>query len=660
MERMWRQLACWSWVLVLSGCAFAEAIDRGDGYATVGDWEAAQEAYEEAVRENPDNAIAIQKLEEARQYGADAEVEEGRDALAAGRWAAALEHVELAQGFVTGDAGAARLRADTLAEMIRSGTALLGSGSTLRAYELGLEARTLFPSEAAPDELVKRSREALLVQARAELDAERFESGVAVIEDVLRREPSQHRALQPLQTEFADRWSASLRKRAEAAERSGGKGSAFVLYAMASAVAGQASDRAARDRLRAVLREQGRVSVALTVEGAAERRRESEASLQAWVVEEGGLTPATRAGKADIVVGVGFGEVRCESASVERVGSVQYVSGTRQVRNPEFERRRRDLIEAEDALEREERKELEQLESLGRLEHDLDRAYARDWDRLNRGVEQAEAEVARAQEVLDREEDALEKLQDAREAARREGRDVTSLSSDARRAADNTDRARRSVREARGRLGEQMKALRGFRVSVERVQADVDRCREGLSRARREVLDARRGVSRSHRALLDVPPLVDEDIVSDFRYPIFDWTRTCASEVSTSVSFEGRPGRAGVRRVAATTSDSANDAHVKRGIRQDPLRFPMDDLSLTAALDRKVVAEVQQVIREALERRGRERLSEATAKLGTAREEGLTLMVVHALAAVDAGLADVAPTLKAELGLKDVRVLVAP
>lgn len=657
----WRR---WGTVVLLAGwvggCSFAQAIDRGDGFAQVGDWASAEQSYAAAVREDPDSQVALKKLAEARQYGADAEVQQGRDDLAADRWVAASEHVERAQAFVAGHAGARELLDAIRDDMVGDAGALLGTGAVLRAYELALEASRLFPGDARAEDAVRKARESWLVKARAEGEAGRYAAAIAIVEEIGRRESSQRRALEPMMGELRTAWAGSLRKQAVAADKGGDRGSAFVWYAMAVDVAGAPADRAARDRLKAALIDQGRLSVEFVVDGPAERRKEAEAVLRAWVSQQPGMAVADRARHGEVRVEVGLGEVRCDATSEERVGKVRYVSGTHQVRNPEFERRRRTLIDAEERLERQERQELELVEELTRHERDLDRAYERDWERLNRAVDRAEEDVGRAQEKVERDEEELRRVQEALDGARREGRDVQSLLSEERRALDEVQRKRREAREARQQLSQEVEALRVFRQALERVQDEIDRAREGLARDRRQVLDARREVTRAHRDLLDVPPLVDEDVYSDYAYPILDWTRTCEAQVSTSVTFDGRPGRAAVKRVAASTRDAANDAHVKFGVRQDVLRFPKSDLAMSDEIDAQVVREIEAVVGEALSRRGQDTLSRAQALLGSDRAQGMTLLLVHALTGGQDAQSAVAPTLRAEFGLESVKVLLAP
>src|SRR5690606_15599995 len=127
------------------------------------------------------------------------------------------------------------------------------------------------------------------------------------------------------------------------------------------------------------------------------------------------------AASASIVVDADVGRVSCESAAVELVGTTRYMSGTRQVRNPDFARKRDELIDREEELTRLERKELEHLEALARAEEEVERAWRCDFRRFKEASDEAESRFSREQEDLDREERELERLQDKLDAVRGQG-----------------------------------------------------------------------------------------------------------------------------------------------------------------------------------------------------------------------------------------------
>ncbi len=152
------------------GGAFRDAMDRGDQMAASGNWDAAAQAYAEAVRLDPEDEDARAKLDAAKKEQAAARVKKGKALFAAGKAREAMlpfwEAIKIEPGNDDARAGYAMAKD----KVYKDAASAMASGELKQAFEL---ARHILLIE--PDDELARQLEAEAKQKIAEAAAKRGE-----------------------------------------------------------------------------------------------------------------------------------------------------------------------------------------------------------------------------------------------------------------------------------------------------------------------------------------------------------------------------------------------------------------------------------------------------------------------------------------------------
>lgn len=555
-------------VLLLMGCTYREAMQRGHDATQQRDWPAAVAAYEAALEADPEDERARVALADAlRQWHTQA-IARFDAALAAGELGLATAALQEAERAGPEDPGTASARARlTKAQQAREAAGVGAdaekasqSGDIRGAFRLAARADALHSTPESQDRL-SAARARLVEQARLDEAAGRLRVALGLYEALASVEPAQEAALQAFRGRFADH----ERAQGEAAAADGGR--AFIHFAQAAALAGRPEDGARRDALRReILREYAPI-VELRVEAPVERVSRLRAAL------DGQPGPPPDPGSPRLFVQFTARPAACDQTRASRVAEGQYVAGTRDVPNPEWqhlraeiERERADVRRAEDD-ERRARETLRQVEE--RWERDMrDRR-----ERFRREREAADRELDRARDQERRAFEAFRRAQDQRDEGAM------------RRSEGDLDQARRQVERA-------FELLERARASARDLNDDErDRARDQLVRAEEE---RRRRQDRLHdieRRLDHVPPTREEPRYATHRYAVHRWERACEGSAQVAL----RIGDLALDRVLtarAATADESHEVQVPLGLDEDPLRFPEDDTRLVARVDAQLGAEV--------------------------------------------------------------------
>ncbi len=367
-----RILACFSLALtLLGGCAYKNALERGDQAMAAQRYEDALGEYEAALKLKPDSAEARQKLAAARAEAVGLRIAAARTKLAA----------KDLHGAIAEAAGALTLRADSpevvglvdevLAAVIREGERHSGAGHHAEAVALYDTAVIGLPGERAR---IEAPRQATLT-----------------------------------------RWIAALDIGAKAAEDAGRQGDALLQRAMMVEL-GDAGATGDRDRLREALRATLMFRVRQTGpvrDGAFTELGQRLTGLDPvrWIEV---LAPNAPAPEAAATLSFSLPKPRFAAGKSSRSETARYQSATRQIPNPFYKSAQDRVKDRERAVLEAEKEVTEQERYVGQYTQDV--AREGDTPTTSTGAEQnlnnARSRLESARNKVNAERDQLQQARD--------------------------------------------------------------------------------------------------------------------------------------------------------------------------------------------------------------------------------------------------------
>ncbi len=556
-------------VLLLLGCAFNDAMTRGDRAAEAGAWREALQAYQQAKRIEPESPEAATAIERMRaRIGQDA-FERAEEALRQRHWPQAVEHLRTVEASEAGLPGAAGL-GRRLAEAIAADARLDEAAARYEAaHSKAALAHGLVPQPALLASLAKGATE----RAEAAEAAEDFATAAQALARVGRHQRSAEFSARAKAVE--QRWAKWARGKAQGAEA----GEAWLHHRLALALGHP--DRAALAKLEArLLARAPAVTVAVDAEPARGTR---------WrALERGG-----GAAGPSLKVRVALAPTDCAQRKKTHAGAHRYLAGKKQARNPEWARQRERVAQAEDALAREADGQLRATEALMRAEAKGREALRRHRDRWGRTRTDR-------RKTLDR---RLEAERRSFQEWQRVGQRARGGEASAQRQLERCDRdwsaARQAVERARDKLAETNTRARRAREQLERGEDEVLRLREAWLRREREVARRRAELREAARNQDAVPPLIEVDRYETWRYPIHQHTLTCTARVRAVLQL----GAAHTHdlKVSDAVTDQQHAASVRHGLSEDPLRWPLDRAGLASHVEAKAAKQLEGLISRRLQ-----------------------------------------------------------
>ncbi len=374
-KRMMKWIGLLLALVFVAGCAFGNAMDRGDEYYNKGDYERALQAYEQALKIDPESqearqAIELTKRKLVEDYRVKAEQQLAADDYLGAIMTAHLAHNELPQARTTHD-------------------------------------------------LIEKVSGASFERADALMEAEDFANATAIYSSMYNRLPPVMEEAEKKVIEVKSRWATKLAQGAVKAEAAGRPADAMLQYGKAAQLTGDATLGGHRDRLRRQLIDQ--YTYLLELEGSggfsaavAQRLRGMGAGTLLIVDSQD-----VRGREVEATGRINMSQPSYRREKSTRIARQQYQSGTKQVPNPFYQNRL-------DDLEREERELLNIQEDITRLENDVARyqqQVSSEGPSPNTST-MAEQNLQRAVRNLEYERDALNRqrndVQRAREDLRRE------------------------------------------------------------------------------------------------------------------------------------------------------------------------------------------------------------------------------------------------
>ncbi len=342
-------------------------MDRADAWGRAGHWDRALAEYQRANRLDPDAPGAIRGIAASSAMIAEAHIAGARRSLAAGDFDGAYSKALAAR----------KARPD------------------LEIIELTLEAITI----------------RLLAEARDMSAAGHFGDALDLLDIIRQRVPDRAGAARDLTEGSRLAWAASLRVQAQQDEAADHPGPALVRYAMAASLSDNPDDARARDRLRAALLKDQSFKIALSIKGDPPRAAAAADLIRQITLHKlRALQLVDTPADPGAALTLALGPPQCQQDSTVEVANHRYVSGTRQLANPDWVRLRQEVEAIERDLLRLEQSADRDLDDLERAEDERDRAAREgrpDLDRLQREVEdrrqkvrQSRAERQRTRQTL--------------------------------------------------------------------------------------------------------------------------------------------------------------------------------------------------------------------------------------------------------------------
>lgn len=363
-------------LLLTTGCAYKNHIKQGDALYAQGNYEAALTQYEAALERRPKSEDARRRLEDAQ------------------------------------NALIAQLSAETYA--------LLDEKNHPAALDAAIALENRLPNFPAVQALLRDVSGR--IQADAESASQRSEWARALDLYMLTYDafPEDRATLDPRIQSVKSTWHAELTQAAQNAETLGNQGDALLLHAQAAQLLLKPQNVAKRDELHARLLSESIYPCSLRGRG------EIYDHVSSQLTGLGGLSQNIQFIKsaksstpiaAELTISSGRTKFRTDRSTLTR--TKDYVSGTRQVENPSYANRQREL-------EREERDLYRYEDDLMQAERDVDRyadQVAREGDTpgVSTGAEQS---LSRARSDLERARDHVERARDRVRRATEQLRDT--------------------------------------------------------------------------------------------------------------------------------------------------------------------------------------------------------------------------------------------
>lgn len=572
MSRSWRHILVGLLLAVLAGgCAAHPGIDRGHALVAAGDYREALAAYQEALADDPEDEEAARLVAQLKPWARDQAYAEAEGALGEGRYEAAVRHAK----YVARLDPALAIELERHIEVVmRAGLeAELVAGQHERAYPLAVRAARLFPHMRGLGTVFARLRGHFRALSETRAAAGDYEGALAALDVIEEHEPSLAGELAPERHALRVRWADDVRAAAEADERAGAMGLAAARYARAFEIAERERDADDMRRVLRALQPLGELHLGLGLGGDAERGRRVEPTLTTRLAALDGVVLVEADEDVHIDAVAHLAPLRCTQSSRRSTESQDYVSGYRDVENPDWARLTVEIERASQQVDRHERAVAEAVTARDRAAAEVTRCVQREEQPAERALRQAERERERAEGQVERQREEvrrLESLGDA-EALRRAREEL-------RRLERRADEARREESNARSDLD------RAHR-RCDRHRDDVTRHDATIVEGRAEARDARRDVERLERERASTPPTVSEPIIETYRYPVEHHERACGGAVVLSVERAWAPPARHDLQSRGVTRDESHDAHPIIDLAADPLAFPAHDDALRAAAD---------------------------------------------------------------------------
>ncbi len=585
--------------LFLVGCAFQQAMHRGEKLAASGDWAGAYDAYAEASKKKPEDPEAKSARELARERLVEGELNEAKIALDSSEFERCKEHLDKVAALEPDHPEVFELTIDLEKTMGNRYDFHWQGGDHRSAYDLAVRARKILPKAVFLGVAFDQLRDHYTDEAEKLMAAREHEKALAALRTITEFEPDRQSEVAPTEQRVRMAWADTLSSRASTLARSGKTGAAAALYVRAYEVAGRASDLDASRPLIDKLEEQGKMRIQLDIEGPWPRMGPVRDALVAGLagVSDTVVVRSTPA----LTMKITLRDQRCTEQDEKTPTTLDYVSGQREKPNPAYVELAQQLERAK-ADEETARKraaelgpELQAAETAVKAFEDKIAAATRTRDEAKQQMDAANVQLTAAK---NRRDDLQAQIgqQAAQGAAEASTAALAAQASEAEKRMEEWSGVLAKHEAAHAAASRSLESLEAQRAPA--VEAR-DRLKVGNESVTRDRDAAKQLVSELTAKMAGTPKTVMEDVHETLRYDVHAWTRTCTAPASARAYATWKSSQTAGRTFTPvhTTKDSSHIGHEKAKLELDPKTYPETDAHLVATGDQETSKELVEWLR---------------------------------------------------------------
>lgn len=573
---------------LLPACAYNAAMSRGEDASASSAWIRAHTAYSFAhdTKQTPEAEAGM----DAAIAGlvAEAEADIGNDDFVAG-----FQKLDIAETLDPDDerVDAAREAAQQrLVDVLPSRT---DTKDVHEGYVFAATAKRLHPTSWVVEDVLQMLRDRVVADAREKQDAMEWEEARAAARVILDYEPEHQTLADGLDQDIVADWVAHLVRGAEKAER-GRPGLAAILYARAHEVGDSAEHMDKARTLYEVAGADAARKVYVDSEGSGGhhwgvRKAVTAAALELDGVEKG------YSSKYDMQAKIYANTIDCDERSEKEAKTKDYVAGTRQVPNPEY-----DALEASLAEAKKEKAAADKQQAGLASKHSAQQAKVEDLQK-----KQLDAETAhdKASDALEQTKKQHTQSQEAADAVKKEIAMWEEQGSEegVSKAQAKLKDAEKVVREWADKLQADLKAESSTAAALEAAEEKLapaqkafDTLDTELQAANTRVGEAEKEVETLEGTLAKTDETLPEDIKKTHSYDEVTWTMTCTAKATVyfNVGWKTERDKKVVFEGERVVKDTAVRGHEPSDTKEDPKEYGKSSKELIEELEAEQLAAI--------------------------------------------------------------------
>lgn len=600
MLRRWFVLLL-TFAIFLAGCAFRNAINRGNDLAGTGDWRGALAAYQEANRIDPDDEEAVALIAKAKPQAIQLSLADASIALDDDRFEDAMKHVKYVLRLESKHRGATGL-GDKVEARVAERLEEAMKGDTLVAYDFAVRARGLFPELTGLSGSFETLRGHYYDESDERLRSEQFASALESVDIVAKREPEQRDEVDKRRRTIKNAWADVVVVKAKDHGSRGHKGAAAALYARAYEIAGRGADRDAMRGFVSELRDSGTFKLALDFGG--DQRRIARVSQSISSKAKTDSVKLTSSRGATLHARVDAPNANCHQEHTVSQKSQRYVSGTRQVPNPKHAQLEQEVGRAQDRVASSRRQVDDQAPQVDRFHREVRDCVDRHEGPARAALSRAQSQYDGAQRDYDSAKRFVDDFQAQFDRIDRKERNNQTKSAAWLAAKISLDNAKQRLAQAEGpffRAKDELAAAeRSHNGATQRcagLRGTLDSANSALASYRNSFNNAQSELGELRRRLGATPRTLTEELWDTFHYDVQHHTRTCDAKIVVKLQPRWSQSDRKVLSDGQWVKDSTHPAFSQYGVSGDPLTFSMSDDQLISAADTRLAADAAAVIR---------------------------------------------------------------
>ncbi|MEQ1507730.1 MAG: hypothetical protein ABMB14_36215 [Myxococcota bacterium] len=649
---------------ILTGCAYKQAMHKGDKLAAAGDWVGAYASYAAAVEKKPDEPEAETAKGVARDHVVDDALVTAEAATGAKDYEKAMEELARAETYDHDRPEVFKARR-ACEDAIRQDLIALWEGGDARGtYALAIRTQKLFPKAEFLPPTLDQLRGHFADRAEELLGDKKFDVSLAAIRTIVEFEPDRTASVAPIEQKILTAWADDLVAKGVQHAKAKRLGAASASYARAYELAGRHGDLEKAQAIAQDLGTRSRLTTKLDLTGPPSR----VAAIKTVVV--GGLQKVPESDLLSVppvtmAIRLTVAPQKCVETDAVTKATQDYVSGQIEKPNPQYA-----VVAAELAKAKVEAKAA--TAQVKALEPQVAAADA-NVKRFDLDLQAAEKRHTEAQSAYDL---AKQQLDGAKQK-----QDVTETQLEAAKAAGLAEAA--TLESELGELAKRVAEWSGVVIQREGVETAARKDLDGIAANRTPAVDAYNRLKAGFDAavteqntatallteltskLAVTPKTVMEDVHETLKYDVHDWTRSCTAPVSAAVTAKWPTKLATTRSFAPknATTDRSHIGFAKAALVLDEKKFPQGDTELVAAGDAVTAGAVVEWASTLADDYYRRKIDDAVAALSASPVDAATPAIslfVGARSRLDADtLALFQRHLKEQFGLERIDLLVA-